>query len=248
MDEVRRLATGGDEIVGFSLDPQARSVWILHAMYERTDGDLGLSHDEVHRIELAAGTRNRTVIAGEDLDENTSVTGGDLGWTAHPGPGWQRLRWSELAERLNEPMLRPGHGPFYGCFPGARIDGSSWPASIQPPGEGSLDVESWRRLVAILQRHTDPGTECFAFYGLMATPDWKEPHLHRGSVAHLNDIERLDYGFSPSNLWPSSRNWFVHTDYDLWGTRVWGSEDLLEPLARDDRIEAYPANEIMTDP
>ncbi|HEU5128419.1 MAG TPA: hypothetical protein VFU12_10560 [Glycomyces sp.] len=245
LDWVRQVAGDGDEVIGFDLGLPTESVWILHAMYERVEGDLGLSHDEVHNIELAAGTRERAVVGGADLDDKAWVPGGSLGWTTDPGPGWRRLRWSELAARLGEPMLLPGCGPFYGCFPTVRIDGRSWPASIQPPGEGSLDVQSWSRLVHILRSFSAVNTDCFAFYGLLSTPKWDKPHLYRGPSSCLGGLERLGYKSSPSNLWPDYQDWFLYTDYDLWGTRVWGSDDLLDALVSDRIIEAYFASEIM---
>lgn len=242
---VQRATKSGDDVVGFNLDIPTASAWILHAMYERVEGDLGLSHDEVHKIELAAGTTERAIVAGVDLDDKTWVPGGSLGWTTDPGSGWRRLRWAELAARLGEPMSRPGKGPFYGCFPSVRIDGRSWPASIQPPGEGSLDAQSWRRLVQILQSFTGGDTDSFAFYGLLTTPKWDEPHLYRGPSSSLGRLEQLGYKSSPSNLWSAYQDWFVYTDYDLWGTQIWGSDELLEAVVSDSIIEAYPAAEIM---
>jgi hypothetical protein len=38
---------------------------------------------------------------GELLSESTA-TGGALGRSRWPGPGWRRLRWTELEERLGE--------------------------------------------------------------------------------------------------------------------------------------------------
>src|SRR4051794_30389115 len=106
-------------------------------MYERHDVPGGLSHDGVHRIELAAGTRcERFVINDVDLDQQGVVVGAALGRTSDPGPGWTRLLWSELAERLGISIFAEWHYPCHRSFPYR-----SWPANIRPPAEGSLDRE-----------------------------------------------------------------------------------------------------------
>ncbi|WP_432188071.1 hypothetical protein [Streptomyces sp. Tue6028] len=44
----------------------------------------------------------------------------------HPGPGWERLRWTELAARIGDPVVPQGLYPCFRCFPSAKE------ASIQP--------------------------------------------------------------------------------------------------------------------
>ena len=42
---------------------------------------------------------------------------------------------------------------------------------------------------------------------------------------------------SPINLWPTDTSWFVLTDWDLWGTKVSGSRELVAAVADDPAIE-----------
>ena len=44
--------------------------------------------------------------------------------------------------------------------------------------------------------------------------------------------------FTPSNIWPADRSWFVYTDYDLWATRISGSQALIDALIEDSEIDA----------
>ena len=44
---------------------------------------------------------------------------------------------------------------------------------------------------------------------------------------------------TPTNFWPTDRNWFVWTDWDLLGTKVCGPEELMLGL------EAHPAVEVI---
>jgi hypothetical protein len=43
---------------------------------------------------------------------------------------------------------------------------------------------------------------------------------------------------SPTNIWPGDNAWFVYTDADLWGTRVSGTDDLIQAITGDDELEA----------
>ena len=47
---------------------------------------------------------------------------------------------------------------------------------------------------------------------------------------------------SPSNIWPVGQEWLVTTNWDLLGTRVCGSEDLVAALVDDPDLEAVMMN------
>ncbi|MGW8846169.1 hypothetical protein ACWGNE_00150 [Streptomyces xiamenensis] len=48
------------------------------------------------------------------------VMEGGLGRAGHPGPGWWRLRWAELARRTGDSVIPDGLLPSYRCFPHSR--------------------------------------------------------------------------------------------------------------------------------
>lgn len=116
--------------------------WILHAMYETDQLPRGLTHDDVHRAELGAGTKPPTVIGDVNLDETPGVlvTGGRLRRSGSPGAGWTRLRWLELAARLRVDLLASGSPPCGRWFPYG-----SWPVNTRPPAEGSPDLSEQPR-------------------------------------------------------------------------------------------------------
>ncbi|MGD9695691.1 MAG: hypothetical protein AB7V42_08535 [Thermoleophilia bacterium] len=50
-------------------------------------------------------------------------------------------------------------------------------------------------------------------------------------------LRRFPYRFSPSNIWPVSREWFVSTNADLSATNVGGEPTLVDALRADPRLE-----------
>jgi hypothetical protein len=233
LDWLRGLPPRG---VGFDPTGWEAETWILHAMYERADVPGGLTHDDVRRIEVAAGTQEPVIINNVNLEELGVVVGNLLGRSGHPGPGWSRLRWDELARRLDTNIFADWHLPCYRSFPYR-----SWPANIEPPAEGSLDREQLERLLVHLCDHATGGSrqDCRAFYpGWIAAEDPAEDVVYELRLEELMDL----YGDaavpgSPINLWPTDTSWFVLTDWDLWGTKVSGSRELVAAVADDPAIE-----------
>lgn len=164
------IAASGVRVVASSWEA---SVWILHAMYETAELPAGISHDDVHRMERAAGVTEPAMIGDVDVEEvlaGAQVVGSALGRSGWPGPGWERLRWSELAKRLGVDPFAIDVPPCLRSFPY-----SSWSANIAPPGEGSLDREQFLRLLENLAAVT-PGRDragCFAFYAMAMTGDYE---------------------------------------------------------------------------
>ncbi|GAB7184521.1 hypothetical protein ATKI12_4352 [Kitasatospora sp. Ki12] len=230
-----------DGTLGFMPPALPDAVWVLNAMYEHEQGPRDVSYDEYHKALLADGSRQRRMLVGVDIDAVGVATGGDLGRAEHPGPGWRRLRWAELAERTGDPVVPEGMLPCYRCLPSVRKNGS-WPLGIRPPTEGSLDRETWNRLVTVLTAYSPggPDTRCFAYYNpLMLDYDFENLHVRAGRLgdaALLYDTDDAD--FSPSNLWAADRSWVLCTDYDLWGTKVAGPPALIEALLADPELEA----------
>jgi hypothetical protein len=229
---------GVEGFSGYDAEGWERQIWVLHAMYEADDRPSGLSHDEVRRIELGAGTVEPQVVGNVNLDElpGAVVIGSAVGASGDPGEGWRRLRWSELAARLKVDPFELDVPPCYRSFPYR-----SWPANIAPPGEGSLDREQFLSLLNCLARVTIGGwdTTCITYRSPLATGDFNNHTLHRCLLNQLSDLYDERSG-APSNLWPEDRAWFIYTDWDLWATKVSGSPSLI------DGLRAHPALETVT--
>jgi hypothetical protein len=231
----------GDGLTGFLAPAMPDAVWVLNAMYEHERGPGDISHDEAERARIADGRVEPCVIPG--VDPATLVTtGGGLGRAEHPGEGWRRLRWAELAQRCADPMVPEGLLPCCRCFPTVQRNGS-WPLGIQPPTEGSLDRETWERLITVLTTHSPHGedTRCLAYYGPVMFPetDFESPQVRTGRLGDAGALyDNPEVDFTPSNLWAEDRSWVVCTDYDLWASKVVGPTPLIEALLADPWIEA----------
>jgi hypothetical protein len=237
----------GDDFLGFDPLLWEANAWILHALYETDEVPAGLTHDDVHRIERAAGTAAPVATGDARVDavldeilDDAVVIGGSLGKSRAPGRGWRRLRWEELLRRLDAPPLVAY--PTYDSFPYR-----SWPASIRPPAEGSLDREQLVRLVELLGEESGADADCFAFFARLpfGNLDDDEPQvLYRGPLSELvalYDDEEAHVG--PTNVWPADRSWFVSSDYDLWATRVSGRATLVGRMLADGELEAVELEE-----
>ncbi|RSN65581.1 hypothetical protein DMH01_04220 [Amycolatopsis sp. WAC 04182] len=232
----------GDGLTGFMPPPMPDAVWVLNAMYEHEQGPSETSYHEHRQAQVAEGSVEPHIIGGLDLEAVGVTTGGGIGRAGHPGPGWRRLRWAELARRTGDPVVPSGMMPCFRCFPSIRKEGS-WPLGIIPPTEGSLDRETWTRLIGVLTEFGPAGrdTACLAYYNplTLGAEDFDNLHVRAG---RLGDAEILydhsEADFSPSNLWAEDRSWCLCTDYDLWATKVAGPPALIEALLNDAEIEA----------
>ncbi|MFC7219226.1 hypothetical protein ACFQLX_13765 [Streptomyces polyrhachis] len=239
-DWLRELEDDG--LTGFMPPPMPDAVWVLNAMYEHERGPAAMSYDDLHRAQVADGSAAPHRVGDLDLTQAGTVTGGGLGRAEHPGPGWRRLRWSQLALRTGDPVVPEGLLPSYRCFPSTHKNGS-WPLSIAPPTEGSLDRPTWNRLIEILTAHSPAGadTHCLAYYSplMLGALDLDTFYVQAGRLGDatlLYDNPEVD--FTPANLWAQDRSWVICTDYDLWATKVAGPPELTEALLKDTEIEA----------
>lgn len=230
-----------DSVTGYDAEGWEASAWVLHAMYENPGLPEGMTHDELHRSRLARGLIQPLVIGGLNLDEATTVTGTPLGFVPAPRPPWQRLRWSNYAARAGRV---PGAGqpvpPCHRWFPS-----DSWPVSIYPPPEGSLDEVSLDALLRVLAGHSADGadTPCLAFYAPVATFDFDHPTLLSGPLRAVRDLVEGEppswarLRSTPSNFWPRDRSWFAWTDWDLWGTKISGPRGLIDAVGAEPELE-----------
>lgn len=242
--EAHRLAelTGGDGLTGFMPPPLPDAAWVLHPMYEHEHGPSHVTYDEHHQARLAAGNLPPRIAGGVDLTRVGTVTGGGMGRAEHPGSGWRRLRWEELAHRIGDPPVPEGLLPSHRCFPSVKRKGS-WPLRIIPPTEGSLDRQTWKRLIAVLTRYSPAGadTRCLSHHSPLSLwdTDFDDLHVRAGRLGEAEILYDFpDADFSPSNLWTEDCSWVVCTDYDLWATKVAGPAALVEALLNDTEIEA----------
>ena len=228
---------------GYEPPRRPDAVWILHSMYVWKDGLVTTTHDDVHRTVTASGLAEPEATSDVDLGdlmEGAVVTGVRLGRAGHPGPGWRRLRWAELARGFGEPVVPEGTLPGHRCLRQAHPTGS-WSAAIQPPAEGCLDREGWRRLMALLARHDveGEGRRCLAYYCSLVTGDWDRETVLAGRLGDAADLyDHPAMPSCPSNLWAEDRSWVVYCDWDLWGTKVAGPSSLIESILADPELEA----------
>lgn len=228
----------GGTVAGFDARGWPDETWILHAMYFNADMP-DMTNAEAHQHGLVAGWIGPTILGGVDPDGATTVTGIGLGFDPAPGAPWTRLRWHESQATLDSQAIPPSHGWFR--FP--------WPMSIDGPNEGSLNDDDFRALLDRLALTAAEGgdIDCFAYYAAMpAGMDFDTIHLWRGPLKELPtllrdpipfDVADCVYKYTPTNIWPVDRSWFVWTDYDLLGTRVSGSTELVDAIRQDAQLE-----------
>jgi hypothetical protein len=246
--------------------PWPAAAWVLNAIYERDDMPADLTHHELHHQAIAAGLRQPTIINGVDVDEKSIVTGGDLGFAEKPPPPWRRLTWSELGAREgfdvwavereeNELRFRPQadwEDPT--VMPAAAwpavgpTEQLSWPVSLLPPTEGSLDAESLEVLIAVLTPHTAAQAlaDCAFYYGAVAFMR-DGATVFAGDLRDLPTLVRSARGqqLTPNNIWPGDRSWLIYTDYDLNATRISGSPELIEALCKHQDLDTMQCDRPM---
>lgn len=222
-----------DAVLGYAPVGWPAETWVLHGMWEdpaAAGGAVAPRSVEQRWREENPGQEGIGILAYESTP-----------FDEPPPPGWRRLRWRELADRLGVPL---SGGEFDGypvppCYRWFPI--RSWPETIQTPPEGSLDPLSADRLLEVLAAHTPGGlaASCFCFYDMLDSPVRMTEVVLTGPLRAVFDAARLSPlpGFTPDNIWPADRSWLLWTDYDLWGTRLIGSPDLVAAIDADPELE-----------
>jgi hypothetical protein len=236
-DAASAMPDGG--YTGFDIDVWDASIWVLNAMYESEVPLPDMTWDKLREQRIRAGEAGPLIINGVNLDKQ-ALTGQPLHRSQAPGPGWRRLLWSELAKREVAPLAASGVPPCFRWF-----SQRSWPIQIRPFAEGSLDRESYLRLVEILSRQpgASPDLRVWCYYAPVAVEDMQTPALLEATLAELPGIYDWPEAVgSPNNIWPDDRSWLVFSDYDLSGTRVSGSAELVASVVADPGLETvrYP--------
>lgn len=180
----------------------------------------------------------------------------------HPaaGPYGQPIRWAEVAAWSGGaihalvqwvPMARP------------RQPASSAQPFLAAPADGRLAPDTLAELCDLLASHTAAPERCY--FGVWEGYGWVGPgarfaahldlpertqHMFRGSLSRVQEIGSQVGGFfrqeSPSLMFPADRSWFVATEVDFDSTYLGGSQELVDAVVADQRLEAWPVS--ATDP
>ncbi|WP_287901568.1 hypothetical protein [Arthrobacter sp.] len=211
-----------DPSTGLETSDWQATTWILHAMYS-----VDLSY--VPSPELLDRSRFYPLI-----DDGPLKPGNDLRAYAPDSnlTGYQghRVLWSEYFGRTEHELARK-YRPGLGWFNARPVA----PAMIFPP-EGSMDPVSFTALLKILDQQ--PTTECFVYYASLPADDFSKHHLWTGQVKEVWSLVSGEaYDFTPTNMWASDHSWFTLTNYDLQGTQVCGTENLIEQVRHCQDLE-----------
>jgi hypothetical protein len=226
-----------EAVTGYDASGWEASVWVLHAMYENPSLPSDVSYHDRRQRSIEHGAIEPLIVGDVNLDGQTTVTGTALGFVVRPGSEWRRLYWRDSAARVGQTV-----GAREQCPPGSRwFPSGSWPISIDPPPEGSLDETSLDAIIRVLAAHSADGldTRCVALYGSLAASDFDRRTVLAGPLGSVPNLVQDGSRFrsTPSNIWPMDRSWFVWTDWDLWGTKVSGSQELIAAINAESELE-----------
>lgn len=216
--------TGSDTyFTGLDIDHWEDQIWVLHKAFINDQMSGELSYDEVEKSLPDVDSTE----FDKQLNEKTVNSGICLGFTDLPDPPWRSITWAEIAEKHNFSLkLASGNSgelvPGFRCFPF-----SSWPTNMIAPSMGSLDLESFAVIAELLSVHS---ALCFAFYGVL------DSRCYRGDVSDLGYVIEGER-FTPNNIWPEDKSWFVYTDYDLMGTKISGTKELVDEIRANKDLE-----------
>jgi hypothetical protein len=232
---LKNASRDAESPTGFDVAGWESSVWILHAMYEVDDPSR--EPGSYTYTEPFPGASRPLDNAGIDAFEKYFLSSGPRTPPEGPGAGWRRLTWRENAERFGTTLQRlyEEHGPPSG---GWFTYSPFWPDELLPPEEGSLDREQFLCLLSHLAAVSSAGWEaqCATLYSTAMVVD--DPLVQVGNLRDvLHSFDDPNVLGTPSNFWPDDHSWFVYTDWDLSGTRVSGSKDLVARLRSSSELE-----------
>ncbi len=222
-------------------------------------GELSLVSDVSAADWLVAGVRNF------EHDVGSLVPAGFASYARvfHP-PQYlsEPIRWADVAAangRTAHPAME------WGALTGSwRSEGQDliWD---EAPAIGSLPRREARALVDVLAPFTATATQCWCavWDGYASLPaDWRSAprvampgrpmFLLRGALAAATTrLEELPahgdwgpdaFGQSPSLWWPDDHAWCLATDVDLMSSYLGGSQECIDAVVADERLEAAPVS------
>jgi hypothetical protein len=221
---------------GFDAGGWEDSTWVLHSIFEQPGGDGGVTHDDLLRAALRSGDIVPRSEGERILHERCTTIGSSMSMST-PRPGWLKLRWRALAERLAIDLSNNRYPPCYRWFPY-----SSWPATLHPPNEGTLDRTCLGELVDALASSSGSGrdTPCMAYYSPLANgARFDQICIYEVALGEIVKLVRPlgHQQGTPNNFWPVDESWMVFTDHDLWGTKVSGPRGLIDALRASRDLE-----------
>jgi hypothetical protein len=167
--------------------------------------------------------------------------------------GPDRWRWSDIAavrQRRMDPEIR-----FNELVGWEGTADPPWP--YQAPDDGSLDETACHALTEILPAFTTRPRSCW--FCLWDGYGWPELPAHgegpprvplaygidclllHGPVTAACNFRSGPWFQSPTAWWPDDRAWCVATDVDGYSTYIAGTQECIDALARDPRLEIVPA-------
>lgn len=145
----------------------------------------------------------------------------------------RRVFWSALAERYGLTF----HPEINQQSFGRRFRKRSWPRYLVGPEEGTLtDAEFTALLACILA--ACPNEPVNMYWELAQFTRGQEPLCIRGKLGEPIDAWPDGLDSSPEYIWPESREWVIHTDYDSTFTLVAATEALAHQLTSNDVLES----------
>jgi hypothetical protein len=173
--------------------------------------------------------------------------------STEPG-GPRRWRWSAIAA---ERGLGIGSDVRFNALIGWQGKGDP-PPPYHLPQRGSLDRISCRILGTILSRFTAQPDLCwFCLWDGYGWPELPPPGVGPPRVQLAPSLECLLFSGqagsacnfrsetwfqSPTVWWPNDRSWCVATDIDGFSTYIGGTQECIDALIIDPRLEVLPVN------
>jgi hypothetical protein len=168
---------------------------------------------------------------------------------AYQGP-WDRLeavRWSAVAERSGRRAHRLMQ---FGRIANIGDDLNAQPSWGQRPSEGTLPKKVSESLIPILGDFTSAPQVCWFClwdgFGDINPRHYKGvPRVETPGRTYLLLRGGLDsihlFAQTPNIVWPDDGAWCLATEIDLDSTYVGASEECIERILLDPRLEAFPA-------
>lgn len=191
--------------------------------------DKNVTWDEWDRAQAKPATRSAT----EERIEHV-LSGATLSYAQPQGdfPS-RRVLWRDLAARYGLKC----HAEFNNTSLSRRFRNRSWPRHLIGPSEGTLTPEEFRSLVECIVQ-TDEAEDLYFLWHLPRVVRGQHPYCVRGRFPDSTIPWPESIELTPEYIWPESRAWIVHSDYDSTHTIVAASEALAVEILRSTELEA----------